>query len=185
MTTNIEPAWALATVRGVGLRTVRESDLTEIKVRLVNDPATRDVLWSGYVSFAASDDTWTTEYFAITRGGKTVGMAWLTYDRWTRIASPGIALLPAARATGAGVLAGYLLARHAFERMGCVKLEVAVYSTNAASLRINDRYLTREGELRGHYFVAGQSVGCVQFGMMRDEWDGAIEIRRAIDRSVE
>jgi len=79
---------------------------------------------------------------------------------------------PAWQRTGINVEAKYLMLRHAFEVMGCIRVELKTDALNARSraaiLRIG---ATEEGTLRHHMVTAsGRLRDSVYFGIVATEW---------------
>lgn len=86
---------------------------------------------------------------------------------WTFIA-------PAWQRTRINTEAKYLMLRHAFETLGCIRVELKTDSLNersrAAILRIG---ATEEGTLRNHMIVAGGRIRhSVYFSIIESEWPG-------------
>jgi RimJ/RimL family protein N-acetyltransferase len=81
-------------------------------------------------------------------------------------------LAPAWQRTAANTEAKYLMLRHAFESLGCVRVELKTDALNQRSrnaiLRIGAR---EEGILRKHQFTeAGRVRDTVYFSIIDDEW---------------
>jgi RimJ/RimL family protein N-acetyltransferase len=79
---------------------------------------------------------------------------------------------PAWQRTGANTEAKYLLLRHAFETLGCIRVELKTDSLNersrAAILRIGAR---EEGTFRNHMITAsGRIRDTVYFSILDSEW---------------
>ena len=79
---------------------------------------------------------------------------------------------PAWQRTGANTEAKYLLLRHAFETLGCIRVELKTDSLNersrAAILRIGAR---EEGTFRNHMITAsGRLRHTVYFSILESEW---------------
>jgi len=86
---------------------------------------------------------------------------------WTWVA-------PAWQRTGVNTEAKYLLLRHAFETLGCMRVELKTDSLNeksrAAILRIGAR---EEGTFRNHMItVSGRIRHTVYFSILDSEWPG-------------
>jgi ribosomal-protein-alanine N-acetyltransferase len=60
---------------------------------------------------------------------------------------------------------------HGFENMGLNKIDAFVYPGNAPSVRLLDRLgFQKEGELRDHYYWAGQFHDVSLFSLLKREW---------------
>ncbi len=86
---------------------------------------------------------------------------------WTWVARPW-------QRTPANTEAKYLMLRHAFETLGCVRVELKTDALNARSraaiLRLGAR---EEGVLRRHMLArGGRSRDTVYFSILDDEWPG-------------
>lgn len=174
------------TCRGISLRTIPASETSAIRAAITNDPTARRNIWPHWAELSSAETgTWSREDFLIERGGETIGWAWLDYDRWSRCGSPGLALLPNARHRGAGIIAGYLLAWHAFEFVGCHKIKSSAWGYNDESIRMQQRFLTSEGVRRDHGYSGPDGYAdLLLFGLLRSEWDAMLDTRAAIDRNA-
>ncbi|MBE7513580.1 MAG: GNAT family N-acetyltransferase [Anaerolineales bacterium] len=115
------------------------------------------------VSQATNQPIGSTRYMAIDRDAHRleIGGTWLT---------------PAAQRTGANTEAKYLMLRHAFETLGCLRVELKTDALNsksrAAILRIGAR---QEGIFRNHMISHdGRIRHSVYFSITNDEW-GAVK----------
>jgi RimJ/RimL family protein N-acetyltransferase len=79
---------------------------------------------------------------------------------------------PEFQRTGVNTEAKYLLLRHAFETMGCIRVQFKADSRNERSLRGIERLgAVREGLLRNHMILAdGVFRHSVYFSILIDEW---------------
>ena len=94
--------------------------------------------------------------------------------------------------TGVNTEAKYLMLRHAFETLGCVRVELKTDALNEASRRAIERIgATREGVLRQHMIAPGGRLrDSVYFSILDHEWPDrkarleamlAYELLRGID----
>lgn len=90
--------------------------------------------------------------------GLEIGWTWLS-NEWQR--------------TGVNTEVKFLLLRHAFERMGCIRVEFKADARNARSLAALERIgATREGVLRQHMIVQGEYArDSVYFSVLDTEWN--------------
>lgn len=114
-----------------------------------------------------------TRYLNIRPDHRTVeiGWTWLGQD-WQR--------------TGVNTSVKMLLLCHAFERMGCVRVEFKTDARNARSQRALERIgALREGVLRNHMIVQGDYVrDSVYFSIIDREWPAVKErLMRLAERS--
>jgi N-acetyltransferase len=81
-------------------------------------------------------------------------------------------ITPAFQRTPVNTEAKYLMLRHAFEALGCNRVELKTDALNEASRRAMLRIGAREeGTLRRHMVVAGGRLrDTVYFSVIRDEW---------------
>ena len=91
-----------------------------------------------------------------------VGWTWLGQE-WLR--------------TGVNTEAKFLLLRHAFERLGCIRVEFKTDERNLRSQKALERIgATREGVLRNHMIVQGGFYrNSVYFSVIEDEWPAVRE----------
>ncbi len=100
--------------------------------------------------------------------GRAIGWHHRVEIGWTWVA-------PAWQRTAANTEAKYLLLRHAFETLGCIRVELKTDSLNersrAAILRIGAR---EEGTFRNHMITAsGRIRHTVYFSILDSEWPAA------------
>lgn len=76
--------------------------------------------------------------------------------------------------TGVNVEAKYLLLEHAFEKLGCRRVEFKTDARNQRSLRALEKLgAVREGVLRKHMIAqGGEPRDSVYFSVVDDEWPG-------------
>ena len=79
--------------------------------------------------------------------------------------------------TGVNTEAKFLLLRHAFERLGCIRVEFKTDERNQRSQRALERIgATREGVLRNHMIVQGGFYrNSVYFSVIEEEWPAVRE----------
>ena len=89
-----------------------------------------------------------------------IGWTWIDSSTWR---------------TGANVEAKYLLLEHAFERMGCVRVELKTDSSNQRSRRAIEGIGGRlEGVFRKHMIVrSGERRDTAWYAILDDEWPDA------------
>jgi UDP-4-amino-4,6-dideoxy-N-acetyl-beta-L-altrosamine N-acetyltransferase len=112
-------------------------------------------------------------YWVIELEGTSVGLANL-YDiselhnraYWAfYLASPEV------RGRGVGSFAERFVMRYAFDELGLDKLGCEVLATNAAVVRMHQRYgFQIDGTLRRHVIKHGQRVDVVTLSLLREEW---------------
>ncbi len=106
--------------------------------------------------------------------GRAVGMtAYLdlhSNDRWLEIG--GTWLAPVARRTAINTECKYLLLRHAFEKMGCVRVQLKTDARNVRSQRAIERLgAVKEGVLRKHMRTrGGYQRDTVMYSIVDGEW---------------
>jgi RimJ/RimL family protein N-acetyltransferase len=173
----------LYTCRGISLRSVPESELRPLKERFANDLSARANLSPEWVDRTNNDGgTWIGEDFAVERGGVVIGTARISTDRWARIGTLAVAVIPEHRNRGVGVIACHLMLRFAFEFMGLHKVRSHVYAYNEPSLRMNRRLMTEEGANRDGIYVNGRYWDVHAFGLLRSEWEAKRCEWSALDR---
>jgi N-acetyltransferase len=96
----------------------------------------------------------------------------------------GTWLVPAAWGTGANVEAKYLLLRHAFEQLGCLRVEFKTEAANersrAALAALPARF---EGIHRKHMLVrGGERRDSAWYSVVDDEWP---DVREALERRLD
>ena len=86
--------------------------------------------------------------------------------------------------TGVNTEAKYLLLRHAFERLGCIRVEFKTDERNQRSQRALERVgATREGVLRNHMIVQGGFYrNSVYFSVIEEEWPA---VRERLERLLQ
>jgi UDP-4-amino-4,6-dideoxy-N-acetyl-beta-L-altrosamine N-acetyltransferase len=113
-------------------------------------------------------------YWIIELDGVPVGLANL-YDISERHRRASLALYlasPEVRGRGVGSFTERFVIRHAFEDLGLDKLCCEVLATNAAGIRIHQRYgFQIDGMLRGHVVKAGTRVDVVTMSLLREDWE--------------
>jgi len=84
-------------------------------------------------------------------------------------------LAPAAQRTAVNTECKYLLLRHAFERLGAIRVQLKTDARNAISQRAIERLgAVREGVLRKHMIVqGGHQRDTVMYSILDDEWPAA------------
>ncbi|MBN2471570.1 MAG: GNAT family N-acetyltransferase [Anaerolineae bacterium] len=84
---------------------------------------------------------------------------------------------PAYQHTAVNPEAKFLLLRHAFETLGCIRLEIKTDSRNARSIRAIEKLgATWEGVLRKHLILPdGYIRDSVYYSILLDEWPGVKE----------
>ncbi|QPV64904.1 GNAT family N-acetyltransferase [Halosimplex litoreum] len=86
----------------------------------------------------------------------------------------GAWLAPEARGEGHATEALSLLVDYAFAERRLERLNAGRLATNGRSAALLDRLgFVAEGRRRGYYFVGGERVDRVEYGLLGDEWDGA------------
>lgn len=79
---------------------------------------------------------------------------------------------PEVRGRGVGSFAERFVIRHAFEHLGLDKLCCEVLATNAAVVKMHQRYgFQVEGTLRRHIIKDGEPVDVVTMGLLREDWE--------------
>ena len=105
-----------------------------------------------------------TRYLNIRRDHRSleIGWTWLGQE-WLR--------------TGVNTEAKFLLLRHAFERLGCIRVEFKTDERNLRSQEALERIgATREGVLRNHMIVQGGFYrNSVYFSVIEEEWPAVKE----------
>ncbi len=144
-----------------------------------------DALWTymGYGPFAnfAAFEAWIAERtklkdpfsFAVVKDGRAAGIVTLMEIRpLMRVVEVGhIVYGTPLQRTPLATEAQYLLARHAFERLGYRRYEWKCNALNAASRRAGLRFgFTYEGLFRSHMIVMGRSRDTAWFSMLDSEW---------------
>jgi len=135
-----------------------------------------EALDPGYAPFAQLDAATgrplgSTRYMALRPEHRSleIGGTWLARGAW---------------GTGVNVEAKYLLMRHAFERLGCVRVEFKTEATNdrsrAALAALPAQF---EGIHRKHMLVrGGERRDSAWYSVVDDEWP---EVRAALERRLE
>ncbi len=116
-----------------------------------------------------------TRFLALRPGhrGLEIGWTWLTPSRWR---------------TGANVEAKLLMLGHAFERLGCVRVELKTDARNGRSRNaiaaLPERF---EGIFRKHMLVrGGQRRDSAYYSIIDDEWpEVRTNLKRRLDRISE
>ena len=81
-------------------------------------------------------------------------------------------LAPDAQGQGYGAAATELLVGYGFDERRLDRLEAGALATNDASRALLESVgFVEEGRLRNHYFVDGEHVDRVVYGLLREEWD--------------
>jgi RimJ/RimL family protein N-acetyltransferase len=135
-----------------------------------------EALGPGYAPFAQLDAATarplgSTRYMALRPEHRSleIGGTWLARRAW---------------GTGVNVEAKYLLMRHAFEHLGCIRVEFKTEATNdrsrAALAGLPARF---EGIHRNHMLVrGGERRDSAWYSVVDDEWPG---VRDALERRLE
>ena len=168
----------------VALRARQAEDVAQLHAELYEDLVTRsrgdtrpwrpipdDLSLSPYAVDRASDDA---AFFSIvtTGDGELVGETLLYgIDVHNRLASVGLAMLPAFRGRGWSVEVLRLVCRYGFVVRGLHRLQLETLSDNEPMLRAAERAgFRREGELRQSAWVLGAFADAVVMGLLAPEW---------------
>jgi RimJ/RimL family protein N-acetyltransferase len=158
----------------------------EIWTWLGESPAVTPELWQAWFSAVLKTSAAGEEVAFATldaRGGVPVGMTRFLNlrpaDRGLEIAWTWLA--PRAWRTGANVEAKLLQMRHAFERLGCIRVEFKTHAGNAQSrsalLALGAKF---EGVHRNHRIVPGLGVrDTAWYSVIDDEWPAVSALLRA------
>ena len=120
----------------------------------------------------AMRDPWFYAYINSTTG-KAVGMgAFMRFDKANGVIEIGhIWFSTALQRTREATEVIYLMMRHAFDDLGCRRLEWKCDSLNAPSRRAADRFgFTFEGIFRQHLVYKGRNRDTAWFSMLDSEW---------------
>jgi RimJ/RimL family protein N-acetyltransferase len=134
----------------------------------IRQPETRAV-WRAYMEDAIANEAWTT----VVRGvplGSTRYLNVRPHDRSLEIG--GTWLSPAAWRTGANVEAKYLQLRHAFEELGCLRVEFKTDARNERARAALEALPAQfEGIHRKHMIVRdGERRDSAWYSVLDDEW---------------
>jgi UDP-4-amino-4,6-dideoxy-N-acetyl-beta-L-altrosamine N-acetyltransferase len=151
---------------------VREwRNLPEIAQYMYSDHQSAETAHARWFGNAVTDPT--RRYWIIELDGTPVGLANL-YDiqlahrraYWAfYLASPEV------RGRGVGSFAERYVIRHAFVDLGLEKLCCEVLATNAAVVKMHQRYgFQVDGTLRKHVVKHGERVDVVTMSLLRDDW---------------
>jgi UDP-4-amino-4,6-dideoxy-N-acetyl-beta-L-altrosamine N-acetyltransferase len=151
---------------------VREwRNLPEIRMYMYTDHVISEPEHARWFGTALNDPS--RRYWIIELDGTPVGLANM-YDinehhkraYWAfYLASPEV------RGRGVGSFAERFVIRHCFEELGLEKLCCEVLATNAAVVRMHQRYgFQVDGTLRGHVIKNGERVDVVAMSLLREDW---------------
>ena len=114
-------------------------------------------------------------FFAIVKKASGLAVGWAAFLRFEpthRVIEVGhILYTPQLQRTAGATEAMYLMARYAFEDLGCRRYEWKCNSLNQPSLRAARRFgFTFEGIFRQHMIVKGGNRDTAWFSMLDSEW---------------
>lgn len=146
-------------------------DLADTRHWIDNALAAPDQLPFAIVERGKNRVAGSTRYLSIRREHRSleIGWTWLGQE-WQR--------------TGVNTEAKWLLLQHAFERLGCIRVEFKTDARNLRSQRALERIgATREGVLRKHMIVQDDFArDSVYFSVTDDEWP---EVQERLQRLMQ
>jgi RimJ/RimL family protein N-acetyltransferase len=148
-------------------------DLADTRHWIDNALAAPDQLPFAIVERGKNRVAGSTRYLSIRREHRSleIGWTWLGQE-WQR--------------TGVNTEVKWLLLQHAFERLGCIRVEFKTDARNLRSQRALERIgATREGVLRKHMIVQDDFArDSVYFSVTDDEWPEVLErLQRLMQRA--
>ena len=114
-------------------------------------------------------------HFIVSRDGDSVGFVWLfEISDVHGHAELGYWIAPDESGRGYATEAAGLCLRHAFDERNLRKVTARVFEGNDASMRVLEKLdFCEEGRLREQYYVDGEYVDCVRYGVFEDEFETA------------
>lgn len=145
----------------------------ELWTYMSNDPLPNEAAFTAMLDKRqAMRDPWFYAYINRTTG-KAVGMgAFMRFDKANGVIEIGhIWFSPALQKTREATEVIYLMMRHAFDDLGCRRLEWKCDSLNAPSRRAATRFgFTFEGIFRQHLVYKGRNRDTAWFSLLDSEW---------------
>ena len=145
----------------------------ELWTYMSNDPLPNEAAFLAMLNKRhAMRDPWFYAYINRTTG-KAVGMgAFMRFDKANGVIEIGhIWFSPALQKTREATEVIYLMMRHAFDDLGCRRLEWKCDSLNAPSRRAATRFgFTFEGIFRQHLVYKGRNRDTAWFSLLDSEW---------------
>ncbi len=169
------PGPAFLSGKSLTLRTVERTDHAFL-ARHWNDLTVRHgtnkyapMTESDVAELLAADDA---VHFLPCRSGDPVGLAWLfRINDVNANGELGYWIAPGEAGQGYATDAARLCLRYAFDERNLRKVIARVFEDNAASMRVLEKLGFREeGRLRDHYYVDGQRVDAVVYGLLESEF---------------
>lgn len=156
-----------------------EREDLEFCVEHLNDPAVRHGLArstplsmteeeSWFESQAETDDD---TVFAVCRDGDLMGTCGLHgIDRRSGVGELGYWLAPEYHGQGYATDAARAVAGYAFDEQRLAKVYAKAFGFNDASQRVLEKVgFQQEGRLRDHFYIDGERVDVLEFGLFPDE----------------
>ena len=165
------------------VRPVGEEDLNERYLSWIKDPDINRTLDVGserptidsLKEYVATHDGSKKILFGIyTREGLHIGTHSFNHDGVHKMATLG-AMVGDKAFWGKGVIleTRSAILDWAFDELGCNKIQSGCYSTNYPAIyNFKRQNWKKEGVLRAHRIVSGESVDLLLFGMLAEEWHG-------------